>query len=71
MLSIVSTANQTAQSKQTYAVARMETASQQLLAQGVDTDQEMQTLLQVETAYSANAKVISAIDEMMQTILEL
>jgi flagellar hook-associated protein 1 FlgK len=71
MLSIVSTANQTAQSKQTYAVARMETASQQLLAQGVDTDQEIQTLLQVETAYSANAKVISAIDEMMQTILEL
>jgi flagellar hook-associated protein 1 FlgK len=38
---------------------------------GVDTDQETQMLLQVETAYAANAKVLAAIDEMMQAILEL
>lgn len=71
LLSIVSTARQNAETKESYAVARQETASQQLLAQGVDTDQEMEILLQVETAYAANAKVLAAIDEMMQAILEL
>ncbi|WP_420353334.1 flagellar basal body rod C-terminal domain-containing protein [Paenirhodobacter sp.] len=31
----------------------------------------MEILLQVKTAYTANAKVISAIDQMLQEILEL
>ncbi len=71
ILSGISTSRQSAESRQSYLVARQETASQQVLAQGVDTDQELQTLMQVEQAYSANAKVIQAIDEMMQAILEL
>ena len=41
------------------------------LAQGVDTDAEMQTLLIAEQAYSANARMIATIDEMMQTLLRL
>lgn len=38
---------------------------------GVDTDYEMQMLLQIEKAYAANAKVISAIDEMVKMLLGL
>ncbi|QDL94740.1 flagellar hook-associated protein FlgK (plasmid) [Paroceanicella profunda] len=38
---------------------------------GVDTDQEMQDLLLVQTAYAANARVITAIDEMLQQLLEI
>lgn len=38
---------------------------------GVDTDQEMQKLLLVESSYAANARVISTVDEMLQSILEL
>ncbi|MFV0491499.1 MAG: flagellar hook-associated protein FlgK [Pseudorhodobacter sp.] len=38
---------------------------------GVDTDREMQDLLLVEQAYAANAKVIQAADNMIQTLLEL
>lgn len=41
------------------------------LADGVDTDQEMQKLLLIEQAYAANARVISTVDQMMRTILEL
>ena len=41
------------------------------LAQGVDTDAEMQTLLMVEQAYSANARVIKTIDELIQQLIGL
>ena len=42
-----------------------------LLAEGVDSDDEMRRLLQYEQAYSANAKVIQTIDEMMNAILRI
>lgn len=38
---------------------------------GVNTDSEMQDLLNVEQAYAANAKVIQALDQMLQSILEI
>ncbi|MFA9230373.1 MAG: flagellar basal body rod C-terminal domain-containing protein [Microgenomates group bacterium] len=31
----------------------------------------MQTLLQVEQAYSANVRVIQVVNDMMQTLLEI
>ena len=37
----------------------------------VNTDQEMQHLLQVKQAFAANAKVIKAVDEMLSLILKL
>lgn len=40
-------------------------------AQGVDTDREMQKLLLIETSYAANAKVLQAVDGMLQTLLEI
>jgi flagellar hook-associated protein 1 FlgK len=41
------------------------------LAQGVDTDAELQTLMLVEQAYAANARIIKVVDEMMQTLLRM
>ncbi len=39
--------------------------------QGVDTDQELQRLMQIEQIYSANARVITVVDELMETLLRL
>ncbi len=51
--------------------SRHERITSTFLSQGVDSDFEMQRLLQYEQAYAANARVIQAIDEMMQSILRL
>ncbi|RXJ70364.1 hypothetical protein CRV08_01155 [Halarcobacter ebronensis] len=37
----------------------------------VDPDEEMINLMQYQAAYEANAKVITAVDEMLQTILDM
>ncbi|SMO78585.1 flagellar hook-associated protein FlgK [Ruegeria faecimaris] len=39
--------------------------------QGVDTDQELQRLMQIEQAYAANARLVSVVDELMDTLLRL
>lgn len=41
------------------------------LADGVDSDAELQRLLLVEQAFTANARMIQTIDDMMQTILRI
>lgn len=46
-------------------------ADAELAETGVDMDTELQTLLQVENAYGANAKVLQTINAMLQRILEL
>lgn len=51
--------------------SRVETISGSLLADGVDTDAEMQKLLQYEQSYAANARVLVAIDEMLDQILRM
>lgn len=38
---------------------------------GVDTDAELQTLMEIEHAYGANARMIQTLDDMMSTILRL
>lgn len=40
-------------------------------AGGVDTDYEMQMLLRIEQAYSANARVVQTVDSMMQRLMEI
>ncbi len=52
-----------------FAAASQTELSRIELAQGVDTDAELQTLMLVEQAYAANARMIQAVDEMMETIL--
>jgi len=60
-----------ADEKLSFTTARWETLREAELAGGVDTDQELQTLLRVEQSYAANAKVIQTVDFMMQRLLEI
>lgn len=71
VVSSVSTARLGADGELSFATARADALKSQELAGGVDTDQEMQNLLQIEQAYSANAKVIQTIGDMMQTLLSM
>ncbi|MFT4960337.1 MAG: flagellar hook-associated protein 1 FlgK [Paracoccaceae bacterium] len=41
------------------------------LAQGVDTDSELQTLMIVEQAFAANARVMETVDKMMDELMRL
>lgn len=60
-----------AQSEQSFASAKL-TALTDLEAQnGIDTDQEMQELLVIEKNYAANAKVIQAVADMIDTLIRL
>ncbi len=45
--------------------------AEELHATGVDTDKEMQSLLVIEQAYAANARVISVLDGLMKKLLEM
>jgi flagellar hook-associated protein 1 FlgK len=45
-------------------------AEQETHAIGVDTDSELQSLMVVEQAYAANARVLSVIDSLMRLLLE-
>jgi len=51
--------------------ARLSELTQLQLADGVDTDQELQNLLILEQAYAANARVIQAADDMIETLTRL
>ncbi|MFD2173011.1 flagellar hook-associated protein FlgK [Rhodobacter lacus] len=71
LLSNVSSDRQSAELTQSFTSARQQSLNDMVLGQGVDTDYEMQNLLVIEKAYSANAKVIATIDALMQQLLEL
>ena len=66
-----STARHQAAATSTSALARHNELTEQSLAQGVDTDAEMQRLLQIEQAYAANARVIETADAMLRRLLEI
>lgn len=54
-----------------FSTARWTGLQQAELAQGVDTDVEMQNLLMIERSYSANARVIETIDSLLRTLMEI
>jgi flagellar hook-associated protein 1 FlgK len=60
-----------AEQDMTFTAARLSELTQMQLADGVDTDQELQNLLILEQAYAANARVIQAADEMLELITRL
>ena len=65
----VSTVRVNAQSEAAVRNGQADTIWSRLAADGVDSDAEMQRLLQYEQAYAANARVIQAIQTMMDQIL--
>lgn len=71
LLSLTASNKLSAQSEANYARTRLETFTSMEAQGGVDTDHEMQSLLQIEQSYAANAKVIKTVDEMMRTLLDL
>ena len=71
LMSDASALRLSAQSEKSFASAKL-TALIDLDAQnGIDTDQEMQELLVIEKNYAANAKVIQAVADMIDTLIRL
>ncbi len=60
-----------AEEQLSFTSARWDTLREAELANGVDTDLELQMLLLVEQAYAANARVIQTVDSMMQSLMEI
>lgn len=58
-----------AEADATRATARAATLQQLQAADGVDTDAELQDLMQIEKAYAANARVLQTVDDMLATLL--
>jgi flagellar hook-associated protein 1 FlgK len=54
-----------------FATARSDALVQEEMAQGVDTDAELQILLLVEQSYAANARVIQVADDMLRRLMEV
>tara|TARA_R110002110_G_scaffold27592_17_gene100105 strand:- start:4066 stop:5520 length:1455 start_codon:yes stop_codon:yes gene_type:complete len=52
-----------------FAATQLTELTERQLADGVDSDAEIQRLMLVEQAYAANARVLQTVDEMMQTLL--
>ncbi len=71
LLSKAGTAAHTAQSRQSFA-ANAQLQMEQLVAeQGVDSDTELQRMMQIEQAYAANARIITVVDELMDLLLRM
>jgi len=70
-VSSISVQAQRATEQESFAAARTAALKETELQQGVDTDAELQDLMLYEQAYAANAKVIKAVDEMIQKLLEI
>ncbi|MGP3725044.1 flagellar hook-associated protein FlgK [Cereibacter sphaeroides] len=60
-----------AEAEASFASARRDELQALILADGVDTDREMEQLLLLERAYAANAKVVTACDDLLQYLLEM
>jgi flagellar hook-associated protein 1 FlgK len=54
-----------------FTAMRQNELQERLALDGVDSDAETQRLLLIEQAYSANARMIQTLDEMMQTLLRI
>lgn len=69
LLTAVGSDRQVALADESYDAARHDAITRSELENGVDSDQELQSLLLIEQAYTANARVIQTVDDMIRTIL--
>ncbi|WP_322891178.1 MULTISPECIES: flagellar hook-associated protein FlgK [unclassified Yoonia] len=67
----IGTRRLTAEEAVSFSAARWDNLRVAELANGVDTDFELQVLLRVEQAYAANARVIETVNLMMQRLMEI
>lgn len=54
-----------------FETARFDSLRAAELADGVDSDQQLQKLLRIEQSYAANARVLQALDVMMSRLMEI
>ncbi len=54
-----------------FAQARQDRLLSAELANGVDSDKELQNLIRIEQAYAANVRVLQTIDQMMRQLMEI
>lgn len=71
LLSSLSQSRQSAEDRAQVSASVHQQIEAQRLASGVDTDAEMQRLLLIEQAYTANSRVIQVADEMLRRLLEI
>lgn len=55
----------------TFSTTRLNELIERQLAEGVDTDDELQRLIVIEQSYAANARMIEVVDELMQILTRL
>ncbi|MBY6201827.1 flagellar hook-associated protein FlgK [Maritalea mobilis] len=70
-LSLAGLARQTAETNESHASARQSALKQAELAGGVDTDAEMQRLLQIEQVFAANARVVQTAEAMLDELMRI
>ncbi len=70
-VSAISAARVRADGEQSFSSAQNTALKELELSKGVDTDAELQDLLLIEQQYAANARVMTAVDELMQTLLSI
>lgn len=70
-ISNVGVSRNVAEQQVSFTSARLNELTEQQLAEGVDTDAELQRLLLVEQSYAANAKLIEVLDDLMQLITRI
>ncbi|MFE3835792.1 flagellar hook-associated protein FlgK [Pseudogemmobacter sonorensis] len=69
LLSLTSVQRLSSESKQSFTMARLTALTDLESKRGVDLDAELQSLLVLEKTYAANARVLSALDEMLATLI--
>lgn len=71
VLSLTSSARLSAEAEAGFAGARFQTLRSMELAGGVDSDRELQRLIELEKAWAANARVLQTVDDMMRALLAI
>ncbi len=71
LTSIAGQSLQDSRNRLSFETARAESIEEAFLAQGVDTDRELQKLLLIEQAYAANARVMKTADDLIQILMGL
>lgn len=59
------------EANKTYQATQHTILSELELSEGVDTDQELQRLMQIEQQYTANARVMTAVDQMLERLMSI
>ena len=71
VISAIATERVNADGEASYATAFSVALEKLETDSGVDTDHELQDLMQVEQAYAANARVVKVVDDMLKQLLGL